>query len=261
MSENPKDIIAHNRYAWDWAANTGNPWTIPVEQAAIDRARRKDFDILLTPKTYIPKAWLGDVTGKKILGLASGGGQQGPLLAAAGADVTIVDLSPAQLQKEKDCNAAFELSIRTIESEAADLSMLNAGEFDIIINPVSNCFFPDLRPVWKECARVLKPGGTLIYGFINPVSYLFDFEKANAGEYILKYSSPYSDYGSLTEEERKRFLYPESPLEFGHSLTDQIALLLREGFVMEDFFEDIWGDGNKLDRHFPCFFGVKTLKT
>lgn len=48
----------------------------------------------------IPKNWFPTLEGLKILCLASGGGQQGPILAAAGADVTVVDISQKQLEQD-----------------------------------------------------------------------------------------------------------------------------------------------------------------
>lgn len=260
MSSDKTDIISHNRHAWNWAADNGQRWSVPVSKDVIDRARQGDLQIVLTPAKNIPKDWLGDLRGKTVLGLASGGGQQGPVLAAAGADVTILDLSPAQLKQDQDCASAYGLKLKTVESEAADLSAFTDRSFDLIVNPVSNCFFPDLAPVWRECARVLKPNGVLLYAFANPINFLFDREKANRNEFILKYKIPYSDHMSLSPEEQTRFIYPEAPIEFSHSITDQIALLLRDGFVMEDLYEDGWDTEDGLNHHYQSFIAIKARR-
>lgn len=260
MNPKTEEILEHNRKAWDWAALQRQRWSQPVDADKIERARNQDLDIILTPEKSIPPSWLSLLKHKRVLGLAASGGQQGPLLAAMGADVTILDLSSEQLKLDRECAEKFGLRIRTEEGDAADLSRFADSSFDAILNPVSNCFFPDLKPVWRECQRVLVPGGRILYGFINPVSYLFDFEKANQGIYHLKYLEPYADHKSLSEDEIKRFLYPEAPLEFGHSLTEQMGLLLREGFVIEDFYEDYWGGNNGLDKHFPSFIAVLARK-
>ena len=82
-----------------------------------------------------------------------------------------------------------------------------------------------------------------MYCFSKPVAYLFDFEKANvSGEYLLRYKQPYSDIESLDETERQRFLRPEEPLEFGHSLDHQLGVMLKAGFKLTDLYEDSWGD-------------------
>ena len=253
-------VVAHNRYAWNWAARNGNRWSIPVSEEVIARARQGDLEIVLTPAKNIPKEWLGNLDGKSILGLASGGGQQGPVLAAAGADVTILDLSTAQLEQDAKCAETFGLSIRTVEAQASDLSAFPDHYFDLVINPVSNCFFPELAPVWSECARVLKPGGILLYAFCNPINFLFDREKANQNEFHLKYKIPYADHTSLSHAEQARFIYPEAPIEFSHSLTDQMAALMKCGFVIEDMYEDGWDTAEGLNNHYQSFIAIKARR-
>ena len=131
---------------------------------------------------------------------------------------------------------------------------------DFIINPVSNCFFPDLEPVWRECARVLEPGGTLIWGFNNPVNFLFDCDESLKGNFVLKYAQPYSDETCLTAEERERCMGVDSPYEFGHSWETQIGALLRNGFILEDLFEDIWHKEQGLNKHFPLFIAARARR-
>jgi SAM-dependent methyltransferase len=256
------DPISHNKKAWDWSVENGNRWTIPVNDEQIAKAKKGSPEILLTANIPVPLAWLGELKGKNVLGLASGGGQQGPLLAAAGANVTIVDLSPNQLQQDRKTCEHYKLEINLIESSADKLEKIETQSIDLIINPVSNCFFPDLEAVWQECSRVLKPGGEIQWGFLNPVSYCFDFEKANKGEYLLKYNLPYSDIESLDEEEKKKFLCTESPLEYGHTLEQQISVLLSKGFVLLDMYEDYWENDpiEKRIQHFPCFLCCRAQK-
>ena len=250
-------VKQHNREAWDHSVKEKNRWTVCVGPDDIAQARGGDLNIVLTPTKLIPKSWLGDVRGRNILGLASGGGQQGPLLAAAGANVTIVDLSPMQLEQDQKVADREGLSLELVNSSSDDLSMLADHTFDLIINPCSSCFFPDLAVVWKECRRVLKPGGSLLTGFVKPISFCFDFEKANVGEFHLKYPLPFSDISSFSPEEKKRFLRKESPVEFSHTLTAQMGGLLDQGFVISGFYEDDWGGSEPIDRFFPSFASIK----
>src|SRR5690606_8495589 len=100
--------------------------------------------------------WLGgSVVGQRILCLGAGGGRQGPLYAAAGAVVTVVDISPAQLELDRQVAAERRLTLTTGEASMDDLSMLGTAVFDVIIHPVSTCYVPDLRPVYAEVARLL----------------------------------------------------------------------------------------------------------
>ncbi len=84
--------------------------------------------------------------------------------------------------------------------------------FDLIFHPVSNVFIPDVRPVWAECARVLRPGGDLLSGFVNPVEYMFDPQLMEIGELKVKYALPYSDLESLTQAERAAMHGEDAPL-------------------------------------------------
>jgi SAM-dependent methyltransferase len=138
-------------------------------------ARQGDWSVVLVGYEPVDRTWLPDVmTGVDVLCLASGAGQQGPTLAAAGARVTVFDNSPRQLDQDDFVAARDGLTLRTVLGDMGDLGPFPDQSFDVILNPVSNMFCPDLAPVWRECARVLRPGGTLLVEFINPDVYLFD---------------------------------------------------------------------------------------
>lgn len=257
-----KDVVSHNKKAWDLNVEMGIRWSTIVSEEEIQKAKEGNPRIIMTPTKAVPLEWMGELKNKNILGLASGGGQQGPLLAAAGAKVTIVDLSPKQLEQDQKAAEKYGLEIKTVETKASDLSMFADESFDLIINPVSNCFFEDLNPVWDECARVLKADGKLIWGFNNPVAYLFDYDLANfKDKFHLKYKQPYSDLDSLSEEEKKKFLATENPLEFGHSLELQIGELLKRGFMLGGLYEDYWDDETEaLNNYFPQFITGLAIK-
>src|SRR5262249_22910863 len=168
------DIVAYNRRAWDRQVEKGNRWTIPVGPEAIAAARRGEWEIVLTPTKPVPRAWFPPLSGLPVLCLASGGGQQGPILAAAGANVTVFDNSPAQLERDRLVAEREKLDIKTVQGDMADLSAFADGSFGLIFHPCSNCFVPDVSHVWREAARVLRPGGVLLAGFTNPALYIFD---------------------------------------------------------------------------------------
>src|SRR5512140_2410658 len=148
------NILEHNRRAWDREVEQGNPWTVPVGPGEIAAARKGDWNIVLTPTKPVPHAWLPELPGKRLLCLASGGGQQGPVLAAAGAHVTVLDNSPRQLDRDRMVADREGLDIKTVEGDMADLHMFADGSFDYIVHPVSNVFAPDVLAVWHEAYRV-----------------------------------------------------------------------------------------------------------
>ena len=254
------NILKHNRTAWNNEVRKGNRWTIPATREEIDAAKRGDVRIFLTPTKPIPKDWLGDLPGKKVLCLASGGGQQGPILAAAGAEVTVFDNSDQQLRRDEETAAAFDLKIRTVQGNMQDLSVFKAESFDMIIHPVSNVFINNVLPVWQACGLVLKTGQPLLSGFTNPLVYMVDWEKAdNTGICQLKYAIPYDDTKSLSAGELKRYQEEKIPFEFGHSLTDLIQGQIAAGFHITGFYED--GGEPILNAFSEVFIATRAVKT
>ncbi len=172
------DYVEENRKIWDKKSENNNNWTIPVTTEMINRAKKGDWNIVLTPAKPVPKNWFPEnIQGKKILCLASGGGQQGPILAAVGADVTVFDNSKKQLEKDEFVAKRYNLNIKTVQGNMQDLSVFKDESFDCIIHPWSNGYVNDVLPIWRECARILKKKGLLLTGFGNPIEYLFNEEK------------------------------------------------------------------------------------
>jgi SAM-dependent methyltransferase len=220
------DIRAYNRLAWNREVERGNQWTVPVSSQAIAAARQGQWEIVLTPTKPVPRAWFPDLEGLEVLCLVA----------------------------ERD-----GLTIATVEGDMADLSMFADHSFHLVVHPVSNVFVPDVRPVWAEAFRVLRPGGALLSGFTNPVVYIFDQELVERGVFEVKYALPYSDLTSLTEEERQRYIDQEEPLEFGHTLEDQIGGQLDAGFVITGFYED-YAPEEALSNYTPTFIATRAVK-
>lgn len=253
------DVRNFNRTAWDRKVKNGNRWTIPVNSDEITAAKQGLWKIFLTPSKAVPRAWLPDLDGLDMLCLASGGGQQGPILAAAGAQVTVFDNSPSQLAQDRFVAERERLNIATFEGDMRDLSVFSDESFDLIVHPVSNCFVPEVKKVWMEAYRVLRNEGELLSGFINPVDYLFDEKQSGNGIYQLKYNLPYSDLSSLSKDERTRIYGKDAPIEFGHSLEDQIGGQLDVGFVLTGFYED-YRKNEKISEYITSFIATRAIK-
>ena len=257
------DIRSYNREAWNRQVADGNPWTIPVSREVVAAARRGEWTILLTPSIPVPRAWYPPLTGADVLCLASGGGQQGPILAAAGARVTVFDNSPQQLAQDRMVAEREGLAIRTVEGDMADLSAFPDASFDLIVHPVSNVFAQDVRPVWREAYRVLRPGGVLLAGFMNPAVYIFDLELLDRERRLeVRFKLPYSDIASLSDEAREAYLAKGWPLEFSHTYDDQIGGQLAAGFLLAGFFEDRYPpqENDLLSEYMPAFFATRAIK-
>lgn len=254
------DIRAYNREAWNKEVDGGeNRWTQPVSHEIIEKAREGDFKILLTENIPVPQRWFPPLKGAEVLCLASGGGQQGPVLAAAGANVTVFDNSPAQLKQDQLVAEREGLSLKTMEGDAANLEMFGDESFDLIFNPCSTAFMPDVRAVWRECYRVLRQGGILMTGSMNPVHYIFDWYKLDEGILEAVYSIPYSDLTSISREDLNELIEKRQPLEFGHSLTDLIGGQCDAGFAITEMYEDYMLDSLVHNYH-PNYFATKAVK-
>ena len=256
------DVWTLNREGWDRLVQEHDRWTLPVSQAEVDRARQGDWSLFLTPTRPVPPHWLGAVAGRDVLCLASGGGQQGPILAAAGASVTVFDASPRQLAQDAMVAGRDGLSLRTCLGLMHDLSRFPDRCFDLVVHPASNCFTPEIEPVWSECWRVLRPGGVLASGFMNPDTYIFDKTAEARGELVVRFTLPYADLTDLPPDELRHMIETEHVVEYSHSLEKQIGGQLRADFVLTDFYEDRWDGWAELgiSRYIPTLFATRAVK-
>ena len=212
-----------NRRAWDAMVRQKQRFARP----ALD----KDYEATL--KELDPCGWLGDVRGKKLLCLAAGGGRQGPIYAAAGADVTVVDISAAQLELDREVGSELKLDLRTVQTSMDDLSMFSAGEFDLVIQPVSTCYLSDVRIIYAEVARAIRPAGVYVSQHKQPTSLQASSDPSLRGYEIVQ---PYFHAGPLPPVEGS--LHREQgTLEFLHRWEELIGAMCRVGFVVEDLTE------------------------
>jgi SAM-dependent methyltransferase len=253
------DVISHNRAAWDREVEQGGEWTIPVSSEAVAEARRGHWHIYLTESEAVPRDWFpANLNGVEVLCLASGGGQQGPILAAAGAQVTVFDNSLKQLRQDRIVAERDGLEITTVHGNMADLSAFGDESFDMIVHPPSNCFVPDIRPVWREAYRVLRRGGCLMAGFLNPVEFMFDDELFWEGDLQVRHGLPYSDLDNLTTEQLQQ-LDDTEMIEFSHTLDDQIGGQLEVGFVLVGFYE-ARRVNHPVAKFMPSYIATRALK-
>ena len=244
------DVYTHNQKTWNEESLRQERWSVPVSDKEVEQAKNGDWSIILTPVKAVPKNWFPqDLKDKKVLLVAGGGGQQTPILAAAGAEVTILDASIEQINKDKMVCEKHGLNITTILGDMQNMHQLKDESFDLLINPCSNCFIPDVQSLWKECFRVLKVGGKLMSGHVNPVVFAADEELLDTkGEIHFIHSIPYQ---SKPDDSRH--------IEFGHSLEALIGGQNQVGFAIVDFYDDGWGE-EVLDRFMKLNFATLAAK-
>jgi ubiquinone/menaquinone biosynthesis C-methylase UbiE len=251
------DIRAYNRKAWDHEVERGNPWTIPVSREIIEAARRGEWSVGLTEQKRVPREWFPPMQGLDLLALACGGGQQSPIFAAAGANVTVLDNSPRQLDRDREVAEREGLQIKLIEGDMRDLSAFTNESFDLIFHPISNTFVPEVRPVWKEAFRVLRRGGTMLAGMMNPIFYIFDIDKADQGILEVTHKLPYAD--SEHPEIMQKMMEKNWPLEHSHSLDDQLGGQMDAGFYLIGLYES-HQNGIIISEYTPTYIATRALK-
>lgn len=254
------DFLQKNQQLWDKRVEEDYVWSRLVSSEVIEKAKKGEWSIGLIVGKPVPRDWFPEVVvGKKILCLASGGGQQGPILAAAGADVTVYDYSEGQLEQDRKVAKRDGLTIKTIQGDMRDLSCFEDESFDVIVHPWSNCYVDNILPVWQEAYRVLKKGGTLLSGFANPTEYIFDLKAMSEGELVVRHKLPYSDLTSISREELQEYVFDQGEgICFGHTLEDQIGGQTKAGFVIAGFYEGM--GGTPLDKFMSGSIATKAIK-
>lgn len=217
--------IEHNRLAWDARARQRQRHT----RTATDK------DLAEPLRGVDPEGWLGgNIRGWKTLCLAAGGGLQSILYAAAGAEVTVVDLSEEMLALDRQEAARRGCQLRLVRASMDDLSALADGAFDLVIQPVSTCYVPEVAPVFREVARVTRLGGLYISQHKQPVSLQAAATPLRRG-YAL--TEPYHRQGPLPPAPDGLMHRETGTLEYLHRWEQLLGGICRAGFVIEDVSE------------------------
>lgn len=232
------DVARYNRDRWQALVEAGvsfsRPWLDLDEGTARERLD--------------PEGRLGDATDRDVLCLAGGGGQQSVAFSLLGARVSVLDLSPGQLERDRDALAHHGLEARLVEGDMRDLSAFENDAFDLVWHAHALAFIPDPRPVFDEVARVLRPGGRYRLYCTNPFTHgLWDREWGDDG-YPL--GLPYVDGAELTSTvgvwDVKRpdgtSIRMKGPRQWRHTLSTLVNELVARGFRIDGVWETSTGD-------------------
>ena len=231
----------------------GWEWGKPVDHETYINAQNGQWSVVLTPTKAVPREWFGDLKGKKLLGLASGGGQQMPIFTAAGAECTVLDYSEKQLESERGVAEREGYRINIIRADMSKPLPFADASFDIIFHPVSNCYIEKVEPVFAECFRILKKGGVLLCGLDTGINYIVDQKE----EKIIN-ALPFNPL--VYEAHRKQLEEADSGWQFSHTVSEQIGGQLRAGFTLTNIYEDTNGEGRLHELHIPSFIATRAVK-
>lgn len=247
---NYTDINAETIDRW---VKKGWEWGVPITHEQYVKAQNGQWQVLLTPTKAVPADWFPELKDLKLLGLASGGGQQMPIFSALKAQCTVLDYSQKQIDTEKMIADREGYNIITLRADMTKGLPFPDESFDMIFHPVANCFIEDVLFVWKECYRVLKKGGTLLAGLDNGINFLYD-----ENETELKYHLPFNPLKNPALIEVLK--QDDSGIQFSHTLEEQIRGQLKTGFTIVDLYEDYNGYGLLHEHGVPTFWATLAKK-
>lgn len=242
---NAKIISRWCREGWEWGK--------PISHEAYEKAQSGTWDVYLTPTKAVPHEWLGKLSGKRILGLASGGGQQIPIFSALGAKCTVLDYSSEQCKSERLVADREGYDVDIIKADMTKKLPFNDETFDIIFHPVSNCYVEKVEPIFKECYRVLKRGGLFLGGYSLDINYVFDEKEEN-----MIYSLPFNPLKDPKQYEDS--IKNDWGIQFSHSIEEQINGQLKAGFRLLSLYEDTGGVGLLHEHNVPSFIATLSIK-
>lgn len=239
-----EDVFKQVERNIDHLAEADVNWSQPATSEQLQSAREGKLTLPFGPNSTIPAEWLGDLHGKKVLCLAGAGGLQAPMLACAGAEVTVLDLSERMLDRDRAVAAREGLDIRIEHGNMCDLSCFEDGSFDLVLNPPSLFYVPDVMLVFREVYRVLNRGGSFIMISTNPIAYVCDYD-AELGCYKAVNRMPYcsSDHADQGDW-----------VEYGHTMESYIGGQLQCGFVLTGYVESQQEDITEL------YFATRAVK-
>ncbi len=225
-------------------------WGTPISDEEYLAATKGEFSLLLTPNRPLPKHWLLPIAGKKVLGLASGGGQQIPILSALGAKCTLLELSDKQIASDVAFAKRHNYEVEITKASFTKPFPYKDNTFDMVVNPISLCYARELKPIFVEIARVLRPGGVLLIGLDNGTNYL-----TNEEEKEILFSYPFDPLSN--EEQAKELENDDAGVQFSHGIEESIGGLIAAGFRLEEIREDTNEYGRLAKMGIPTCYAIK----
>lgn len=180
----------------------------------------------------VPESELGvlpeEVAGLDVVELGCGTAYVSAWLARRGARPVGIDNSPEQLATARQMQARFGIEF-PLHLGDAEATPFDDASFDLAISEYGASIWCDPQRWIAEAARVLRPGGQLIF-LINSTLMMLTVPEANDVAATDRLVRPLRGMHRLT--------WPEpSGVEFHLSPGEQIRVLRHSGFEIEDLIE------------------------
>ena len=227
------DISETNRVRWNELAGANVEYSRPFLNFTIEEAEKHVYR----------HGILKNMAGKQVLCLASGGGQDSVAFGMLGAEVTVLDLSDVQLERDRQAAIHHGLQTKTIQGDMRDLSVFPDEQFDVVWQVYSLNFIPSVEPVMREVRRVLKPAGIYFLQFANPFAIGIDEEKWDGQAFPL--NSFYLDGEDISmsfpnwdvKQPDGSTVTRLSPHEYRHNLGTVLNGMVSNGFILLGLWE------------------------
>lgn len=214
-----------------WKEKFNFYWMIPFSHEEYESIKNGANLLTVTPNKKVPYEWYSDCKGKKVLGVAAGGGQQMAVFSALGAQCTLLDISNEQLESDLLVSRREGYTINVVKGDMTEKLPFDDESFDIVINPISNHYIRDLQSFFNEIYRVLKKGGIFIAGMENEIYWAVT---PNTNKLEIKLPvDPLVDKDLYDDLIRRGYA-----MQFSHTTSEQIGCQLKAGFVLKDLYDD-----------------------
>ena len=186
---------------------------------------------------------LGPLLDVDVVDLACGTGYFAAWLVRRGARLVAVDLSAEQLASARRCQATYGPGFPLVQADAERLP-LACDRFDLVVSEHGAAAWCDPRHWVREAARVLRPGGRLVFLTNSLLSALcVPADEGPAGELLLR-----------GQRDVARVQWSGGGVEHHPSHGDWIAVLRANGFVVEQLRE-IYSPAGAHDHE---YYGIAT---
>lgn len=254
-----QNYTAYNSDIWDQINECLVDKTTAISHEKYLAAKNGVLEVSLAGVKTVPREWFPDLKGADVLALACGGAQQVPVFAAHGAVVTVTDYSDSQLASEKMVMEREGYHANIVKADLSKPFPFADDSFDMIFNPISNCYIEDIQPMWKECARVIRSGSVLMMAFVKEEFFLFEPDFKKEDFLISRHTLPFNPLKDLTKDQLKEKQKNQMPLAFSHTLTEQLGGLIKAGFEITDMYEDCDG-GGLFDQYMNSYVAVRAVR-